>query len=379
MTAFAETQTQRFRGRSTHLLPAPVAQLVGCVLVFVFLLEQWFPIDQGMGLIPSARTMISFGSLEPPLIKQGEWWRLLICVFLHGGPGHLIEDLISLVGIGAVLEPLLGKIRFSATLAFGAMASALCSYWWLPADAETFGSSGAVMSVLAANFVYSFHFPDWKRRGRLMLASGGYLIPMLVGTFNGFHGNGLAVDYGSHIGGPIAGACFGLLLLFTAPNDTEKSNSPIAAAFLAVYLAACSFGLVATILHYHRYAVIYADMIPVREFPGTGQAGAEKSAYFVTRFPNDPQSHLFRGEYYLENKRYVDAEWEFLIAQSLAHGPLMTDEYRNVVDGFLAVALSLEGRRNDAMAAAKKVCRAPSGPGQLQSVQFYLLTHGLCS
>lgn len=379
MATLAGIQKPEIGGSLARIFPAPVALLVACVLIFVFLLEQWLPVYQGNALIPSPRTMIAFGALDPPLMARGEWWRFFVSPFLHGGPGHLVEDLISLVGVGIVLEPLLGRARFGATLALGAVASSLCSYWWLAPNSITFGSSGAVMSILAANFVYSFHFADLNQRKRLWHASGRYLVPMLIGTFNEFHGAGAIVDIGGHVGGTIAGGLFGLALLLAERREGQKWVSRIPAGPLAVYLAVCFFGLIATILHYHRYAETYAAMIPWNEFPRSAKEALDKSAYFVTRYPNDPESHLFRGKYYLTNRQYVDAEWEFSIAQSLAKDPVLTDDLRNLIGGYLALALWFQGRRGDALVAAKKTCRSAADDNELQKMQLYLLMHGFCS
>ena len=44
------------------------------------------------------------GGLQLELLQNGEWWRLLSCLWLHAGAIHLIANMISLLFMGIRLE-----------------------------------------------------------------------------------------------------------------------------------------------------------------------------------------------------------------------------------------------------------------------------------
>lgn len=44
------------------------------------------------------------GGLRVELVQEGEWWRLLSCLWLHAGLIHLIANMISLLFMGIRLE-----------------------------------------------------------------------------------------------------------------------------------------------------------------------------------------------------------------------------------------------------------------------------------
>jgi membrane associated rhomboid family serine protease len=363
-----------------QIVPAPLTQSLSCLLIAIFILEQCFPVESANGLVPDGRTMTAFGAFSAPLILHGEWWRFFVGPLLHGGPFHLIEDVVGLMGVGLALEPLVGRVWFGALLAIGAIAGAVCSFVWLPAGSQTVGSSGAVMSALAANFVCSFRFQDIRQRRFLQKNSFLYLVPMLIGTFNGFHGAGLAVDISSHVGGTAAGVALGCILLLIWPSQSPKPRFDfVASMVVAGYVTACAMGFVVMVSHYNFYAEYYAGIISRRDFPQSGEEKLIRSRYYVEHYPLDPTAHLFLGEFYLQKKIYPFAEGEFRIASALAASPIINPNERNLIAGYLALALWLQGRRSEASPVAKPLCYGKVDDTESVKLQYYLLTHGLCS
>ena len=98
----AETEPYRatLRTRTPRLIATPV--LAGLnVLMFLAMLF-------GNGSFDSAATLIDWGANHGPRTTNGEWWRLLTAVFLHGGPFHLLCVLIGLVQVAELVERLVG-------------------------------------------------------------------------------------------------------------------------------------------------------------------------------------------------------------------------------------------------------------------------------
>lgn len=93
-------------------------------------------------------------------VLNGEYWRLITPIFLHGGVGHYVFNSFSLIIFGPALERILGKGKFIAiylltglignigTLAFGGL-----SYLHL-------GASGAIYGLLGCYFYMRFFRKD---------------------------------------------------------------------------------------------------------------------------------------------------------------------------------------------------------------------------
>ena len=60
------------------------------------------------------RQMVLFG----PKVLQGEWWRVLTCVFAHGSIMHIVFNLSAVWTLGRMLEAGIG--RFFATIVHAA-------------------------------------------------------------------------------------------------------------------------------------------------------------------------------------------------------------------------------------------------------------------
>jgi membrane associated rhomboid family serine protease len=139
-------------------------------------------------------------------------WQLATYMFLHGGFGHIIWNMLALWMFGADLERTWGTRRFLQFYFFCGIGAGICvvicNYilpWGNPAI-PTIGSSGAIYGILMANAVL---FPD-----RSIL--WGFLIPikmkyfvMIVGTIaflSSFQVN--AVSEFAHLGGLLFGYLF---------------------------------------------------------------------------------------------------------------------------------------------------------------------------
>lgn len=173
----------------------------------------------GLGLISfKAIDLLHWGANFRPATTNGQWWRLLTSIFLHGGLLHLVANMASLLFAGIFLEPLLGRTKYALIyLATGILASC-ASIWWHPATVSV-GASGAIFGLygvflallLLKVFPASF--------------SKGFLISILVfvgyNLLMGFTGG---IDNAAHIGGLVSGFIIGLLLT----PILKKPNNPIA-------------------------------------------------------------------------------------------------------------------------------------------------------
>ena len=113
------------------------------------------------------------------VVKDFFVWQLATYLFLHGGFGHIIWNMLALWMFGADLEQIWGTRRFLQFYFFCGIGAGICvvlvNYvlpWGNPAI-PTIGSSGAIFGILLA---YAMLFPD---RDILF----GFLFPIKVKYF----------------------------------------------------------------------------------------------------------------------------------------------------------------------------------------------------
>ncbi len=117
--------------------PVPVPYVSYAVLaccVLVFLLDAFVLDDQ---LVDAMR-------LYGPLVKQGQWWRPLSFVFVHGGPIHLGFNMMAVMSLGRDVERAVGTFRFIVASIVGALGSAIAVLVW-NFDQPTVGASGMII------------------------------------------------------------------------------------------------------------------------------------------------------------------------------------------------------------------------------------------
>ncbi|PYZ92111.1 rhomboid family intramembrane serine protease [Salipaludibacillus keqinensis] len=114
--------------------------------IFFYIWMYWFPFLGGLEI-----RWLGMGNNI--LISQGEYWRIVTPIFLHGGLMHMAFNSFSLVLFGPALESMLGRVKFlSAYLATGIMANVV---FYFLGDDRTFhlGASGAIFGLFGV-YVY---------------------------------------------------------------------------------------------------------------------------------------------------------------------------------------------------------------------------------
>lgn len=170
-------------------------------------------------------------------------------MFMHGGVGHLIGNMIFLVLLGLLIEGALGGGRFVTLYlvsGLGAVVASLSLNWG--ADTGGIGASGAIAGLMGLFaviygmrkvrfFYWAFVYFDYVRAPALIL------LPMWLGwellAYSIDDGSNIA--YEAHIGGIVAGALLGLLAVRTgqvreafldadAGDDLDKDREAVAQA-----------------------------------------------------------------------------------------------------------------------------------------------------
>jgi membrane associated rhomboid family serine protease len=136
-------------------------------------------------------------------IDLGEWYRLISSGFLHFGLLHIGMNMFLLWQLGVLLEPALGRGRFTL-LYFVSMLGGAVGALVLSPNALTGGASGAVFGLMAAASV------GLQQRGvnPFKTGIGATLVLNLLITFT-IPG----ISVGGHLGGAIMGAAIGYAML----------------------------------------------------------------------------------------------------------------------------------------------------------------------
>jgi len=163
-----------------------------------------FAAELGLEVLESSEALLFVGALSRDAVMQGEWWRLVTAIFLHGGVDHILGNGIALFVLGMVCEHAFGRAQlawlFVATGIAGSVVSMLTS------AGPSVGASGAIFGLQGAAVIL-FH----RHRERLLLRDrrvGIVLVAWAVYTI----ATGLLtpyVDNGAHVGGFLAGILLG--------------------------------------------------------------------------------------------------------------------------------------------------------------------------
>jgi rhomboid protease GluP len=135
---------------------------VAAVLLGIFVLQML------LGASGNPFRLLAFGANSSVFVRDGEWFRLATANLLHAGLFHLGVNLMSLLALGRLLEPLFGKARFlviflGSALA-GAAGSALVGNHLLSVGAST-GIAGLIGALGIAESRWPDFFgrrPSWK-------------------------------------------------------------------------------------------------------------------------------------------------------------------------------------------------------------------------
>lgn len=198
-------------GSSISLRGTPVTVVLLAVNVLV-----WIALE-ATGGSQNSLNLLRFGAKYGPDIAAGEWWRLVLPMFLHIGFFHLLANSIGLLVFGGMVERIFGSVTFTAIYLVAGVMGNLFSYW---ADIGIYhstpigaGASGAVFGIVGA-------FGSYLLLNRHVLGQMGrqamWSVLFIVGI-NFVLGITLSgVDNMAHLGGLFGGA---LLALALAPTQ----------------------------------------------------------------------------------------------------------------------------------------------------------------
>ena len=186
-------------GLKQYFKDAPMTSiLIGLNLIMLLLVLIYGGFDQ--------YTLLRLGALWAPLVKDGEEWRLITSMFLHGSIMHFVGNaVIGLYILSGALERMIGSKKFLIIYLFSGLGAGLLVTF--TSNALTIGASGAIFGALGS-LLYIGMFRRDLMSDRDYQSIRGLVIVNIMFTF--LIPN---ISIAGHIGGIVTGFLLSYLLI----------------------------------------------------------------------------------------------------------------------------------------------------------------------
>lgn len=198
---------------------APATLLIFIAIVIGFGIE----IATGAWVHPGV--LAELGAIVPALvIRDGEYWRLLSAMFLHGdgtargGLLHVGMNLYVLWQLGRLFEIMFGTRRFLAVYFVTGIAASLTTllrFLLMHTDGASVGASGAIFGIMGALIISIRRSPRWKNERWARSIVQQLMFWIVVNIVIGF--NVPQIDMAAHFGGFLTGLILGATLPLNEP------------------------------------------------------------------------------------------------------------------------------------------------------------------
>jgi rhomboid protease GluP len=173
--------------------------------------NQWFKI--------SPQLLISFGGNYSPYTTEGEWWRMVAAIFLHGGIIHIAFNLYALYSFGRIAERLYGAWTFSAIYLLSGIAGSTGTLLRKPVVGV--GASGAIFGIIGALLAFLFIDRIFLKVPVRRQLQKNFAIFSCYALFYGLGKTG--IDIAAHLGGFLCG----LVLGFSIGEPVHVCNAKV--------------------------------------------------------------------------------------------------------------------------------------------------------
>lgn len=161
-------------------------------------------------------------------IKQGEYYRLFTCMFLHENVIHILFNMYALYVLGPQIESFFGKWKFLFIYLISGLCGSLLSFTF-NIDVISVGASGAIFGLLGSMLYFGYHYRTYL--GNVVKSQ---IIPIIV--FNLILGFTLKhVNNFGHIGGLIGGVLTSMIV--GVPDKKNKIDRVNGIIIIIIYFA----------------------------------------------------------------------------------------------------------------------------------------------
>lgn len=150
------------------------------------------------------------------VIVDRQYYRFLTCMFLHVDIGHIVSNMIFLIGLGQMVETAVGHVRFAVLYLLSGLGASVFSFLYavfVGDPRNSIGASGAVFGLIGALLIIVLiHHGRYKgvSAGRLVFAIA-YMI------YSGARAVG--IDNAAHVGGLLCGTVVSAVMYLCRRKD----------------------------------------------------------------------------------------------------------------------------------------------------------------
>jgi rhomboid protease GluP len=188
---------------------------------------------------PSVPDLLKWGADFGPSVLEGEWWRIVTCLFVHLGLFHLVMNMFILATAGPLVERLVGNVGFLVLYLVAGLCGSLTSLCYHPlvvsagASGAIFGVYGALIAIMRQKTaIVPQEVLNRIRKGGLLFVGYNLLFGLVASN----------IDNAAHIGGLVGGFLCGLVMnLPLAPDSVSKRpGRNVLAAIVGMVLVTAS-------------------------------------------------------------------------------------------------------------------------------------------
>ncbi len=146
------------------------------------------------------------------IINNGEYYRLISSMFIHGGLQHILGNMLSLVFIGSIVESHIGHLSYVALYMGAGIIGNIVSLWYehiARASWISYGASGAVFGIIGAFIIIAIRGRKTLRKGSTLLIRTGLFT--FYSIYSSFADEG--INYAAHMGGLVFGILFTIIII----------------------------------------------------------------------------------------------------------------------------------------------------------------------
>ena len=213
-----------------------VTPLLVYVNVLLFLLMVFSGVD---AIDPSVDDLLAWGGNARLYTLDGQWWRLFSSVFEHAGFAHLLVNMTTLMTVGILAEPYLGKLRFLTAYLLTGLVASLASLWWHYTEVAV-GASGAIFGIFGV-FIAMLTTDVVEKPVRRTL-----LVNLVIFVAINLLYKEDGVDGAAHVGGFVSGFIIGYAYVPSLALD-----EPFQSRLKAVVLLLLTF-IPTAVIFYHK-------------------------------------------------------------------------------------------------------------------------------
>ena len=180
--------------------------------------------------------LVQFGAKYNPLIRAGEYWRLVTPIFIHIGFTHILLNGITLYFIGQWVERFFGHWRFLILFLLSGIMGNLASFAFSPNISA--GASTAIFGLFGAFMMLGESFSNNQVIRSL---ARNFLLFIVLNIVSDVFVSG--IDIYGHLGGLVGGFLLGYIVGVPGAKISPVKRIIATITFVVVAFALFRFGM----------------------------------------------------------------------------------------------------------------------------------------